>query len=198
MANFRQHSALPIALATAFPILILAAAPVAAKHGVRSIEVGPIWNQMDAERKCPDAARRAGGTWTGDWRTTRPGMSECDIAGGRAGGGGGKHDGWVEAGPIWNQMDAERKCPDATRRAGGAWNGQWRTTRPGEMSECELAGGRGGGGGKRETWIEAGPIWNNLDADRKCPQVAQSVGGKWTGQWKTTRFGQMSVCEVKR
>jgi rubredoxin len=193
MANLQHRRSMSLA---ALPILIFAAGPAPAKSGVRSIEVGPIWNQFDAERKCPDAARRAGGSWTGDWRTTRPGMSECDIAGGRGGGGSSKHYGWVEAGPIWNQMDAERKCPDAARRAGGVWDGQWRTTRPGEMSECELSGGRGGG--KREGWVEAGPIWNMLDADRKCPQVAQAAGGKWTGQWKTTRPGQMSVCEVER
>jgi hypothetical protein len=48
-------------------------------HGKRSIGVGPIWNQIDAQRKCPDAARKEGGTWTGDWRTTGPGQSECDI-----------------------------------------------------------------------------------------------------------------------
>jgi hypothetical protein len=102
----------------------------------------------------------------------------------------------IEVGPIWNQMDAERKCPQAASRAGGRWTGQWRTTRPGQMSVCEIAGGQGGGG--RDRWVEAGPIWNQSDADQKCPKVARSVGGKWTGQWKTTRPGQMSVCEVKR
>lgn len=133
MANLQHRRSMSLA---ALPILILAAGPAPAKSGVRSIEVGPIWNQFDAERKCPDAARKAGGTWTGDWRTTRPGMSECDIAGDR--GGGGKHERWVEAGPIWNMLDADRKCPQVAQAAGGKWTGQWKTTRPGQMSVCEV------------------------------------------------------------
>ena len=136
MAIFRHRFARSIGFAAALPILLLAAAPAAAKPGVRAVEVGPIWNQMDADRKCPDAARKAGGSWTGDWRTTRPGMSECDISGGR--GGGGNRDGWVDAGPIWNQIDADRKCPQVAKSAGGKWTGQWKTTRPGQMSVCEI------------------------------------------------------------
>ena len=197
MAKFHHRISLPIGFAAALPFLLLAAVPTSAKSGVRSIEVGPIWNQMDAERKCPDAARKAGGTWTGDWRTTRPGMSECDIAGGGAGGG--KREGWVDAGPIWNQLDADRTCEQLAKSVGGNWTGQWKTTRPGQMSVCEITRGRGGGGGGgRGGWVDAGPIWNQFDADRKCPQVARDVGGRWTGQWKTTRPGQMSVCEVKK
>lgn len=44
----------------------------------------------------------------------------------------------VEAGPIWSQSDAERKCPEVATANGGTWNGQWRTTVPGKMSVCEL------------------------------------------------------------
>ena len=135
MGIFHHRIARSVGFAAALPILILAAAPATAKPGVRAVEVGPIWNQMDAQRKCPDAARKAGGSWTGDWRTTRPGMSECDIAGGR---GGGNRDGWVDAGPIWNQIDADRKCPQVAKSAGGKWTGQWKTTRPGQMSVCEV------------------------------------------------------------
>jgi len=40
----------------------------------------------------------------------------------------------VEAGPLWNDADAARKCP--TVCAGTAWSGQWRTTVPGRMSVC--------------------------------------------------------------
>ena len=58
----------------------LTSAPASARQGGKSIDVGPIWYQMDADRKCPEAARKAGWTWTGQWRNTRPGqMSECDI-----------------------------------------------------------------------------------------------------------------------
>ncbi len=156
MIAIRFWTALPVLCAAIPAALFLAPTSAAAKHGVKSVEVGPIWNQMDADRKCPKAAHNSGGTWTGHWRTTRPGqMSECDITM--------SHSGWdhhemsysgwdhhgdqghrdhreksVEVGPIWNQMDAERKCPEAARKAGGTWNGQWRTTRPGQMSECDI------------------------------------------------------------
>jgi len=112
-----------------------------------------------------------------------------------------KHgDRWVDAGPIWNQFDADRKCPNVARDVGGKWTGEWKTTHPGRSSVCEIAGGRGGGGGGgvKDRWAEAGPIWNDFDANRKCPDVARKAGGKWTGQWKTTQPGRMSVCEVKR
>jgi len=45
--------------------------------------------------------------------------------------------------------------------------------------------------------INAGPIWNQQDAQRKCPAVAASHGGEWTGQWRTTIQGKMSVCEIR-
>jgi rubredoxin len=144
MIAIRRGIALSIVCAAAPAALLLSSTPAAAKHGVKSIEVGPIWNNMDAQHKCPKAAAREGGTWTGDWRTTRPGMSECDIKFDRSGWdhhGGGWHGDKkreVEAGPIWNQMDADRKCPEVARKEGGTWTGQWRTTRPGMMSVCEI------------------------------------------------------------
>lgn len=45
--------------------------------------------------------------------------------------------------------------------------------------------------------VNAGPIWNQQDAQRKCPAVAASQGGEWTGQWRTTVQGKMSVCEIR-
>lgn len=131
---FRLRTRLSILVGAATSAaLFLGSTPAAAKD--RMVEVGPIWNQMDAERKCPEAARKAGGTWTGQWRTTQVGrMSVCEIKGG-SGGGGGKT---VEVGPIWNQLDAERKCAEAARKAGATWTGQWRTTVPGRMSECDI------------------------------------------------------------
>nr|WP_254305725.1 mannan-binding lectin [Sphingopyxis sp. BSNA05] len=45
--------------------------------------------------------------------------------------------------------------------------------------------------------VNAGPIWNQQDARRKCPAVAASQGGEWTGQWRTTVQGKMSVCEIR-
>ncbi len=135
MTGSRLLSALIVCAAPA--ALLLSSVPAEARHGFRDVEVGPIWNDMDAQRKCPKAARDLGGTWTGQWHTTRPGqMSVCEIAGAKSGRG--NKDRWLEAGPIWNQFDAERKCPDVARRAGAKWTGQWKTTRPGQMSVCEV------------------------------------------------------------
>ncbi len=45
--------------------------------------------------------------------------------------------------------------------------------------------------------INAGPIWNQPDAQQKCPRVCGQAGGQWTGHWRTTQMGQMSVCNCQ-
>jgi hypothetical protein len=42
--------------------------------------------------------------------------------------------------------------------------------------------------------IKAGPIWNEGDAAKKCPNVCAHVGKPWSGLWRTTVWGTMSVC----
>lgn len=42
------------------------------------------------------------------------------------------------------------------------------------------------------TDVPAGPIWNNADAQTKCPGVCGASG--WSGAWHTTVPGAMSVC----
>ena len=44
------------------------------------------------------------------------------------------------------------------------------------------------------TDIQAGPIWDNGDAQLKCPAVCGAVDGSWNGNWTTTILGEMSVC----
>ncbi|PSB55186.1 mannan-binding lectin [Chamaesiphon polymorphus] len=46
--------------------------------------------------------------------------------------------------------------------------------------------------------IKAGPIWNNEDAQVKCPVAAAAVGGEWNGQWRTTIWGKESVCGITK
>ena len=46
--------------------------------------------------------------------------------------------------------------------------------------------------------VEAGPIWDQPDAEQKCSALSRSTGEVWTGQWRTTIQGQMSVCELAR
>ena len=102
----------------------------------------------------------------------------------------------VQAGPIWNQSDAQAKCPNLARQNGGTWTGNWRTTVPGRMSVCEV---RLTSPNERSVVkeIDAGPIWSQSDAQRKCPSVASANRGTWTGNWRTTVPGKMSVCEVR-
>ena len=48
--------------------------------------------------------------------------------------------------------------------------------------------------GSRPGDYEAGPIWNTLDAQKKCPSVCTAAKLKWSNQWRTTVAGQQSVC----
>jgi len=45
----------------------------------------------------------------------------------------------INAGPIWNTTDAQRKCPATCSDAQMQWNGDWRTI--GSTSECDCTGG---------------------------------------------------------
>ncbi|WP_263143800.1 mannan-binding lectin [Pseudomonas sp. RIT-PI-AD] len=45
----------------------------------------------------------------------------------------------------------------------------------------------------KATDVQAGPIWNNDDAQQKCVQTCKDKGG-WNGNWTTTVQGRMSVC----
>lgn len=97
-----------------------------------------------------------------------------------------------EAGPIWNNGDANNKCPRVCAPLG--WGGVWRTTVPGRMSVCDCQAAPPPPPAGKVT-REAGPIWNNGDANNKCPRVCAPT--RWTGQWWTTQPGRMSVCECQ-
>lgn len=101
----------------------------------------------------------------------------------------------IPVGPIWNNEDAKTKCPIACAAHLGEWNGQWTTVVEGEMSVCGCTYTVGGSGSSEYTMdVLAGPIWNNDDAQTKCPIVCASYGGTWNGQWTTVVPGKMSVC----
>ena len=87
----------------------------------------------------------------------------------------------IEAGPIWSNDDAQKKCPSICSSL--RWNGQWTTTQWNAMSVCGTTAGVG---------IPIGPIWNNDDARNKCQ--AQLSRMSWSGHWRTTRWNEMSVC----
>ncbi len=143
-------------------IAILWGAPAQAKSKADKlrIDVGPIWNQADAESKCRKAARKAGGEWTGEWTTIVPNQSSICVVKKTSGGGSslrwaepikpaGGPSGpkveklssgkWsVEAGPIHADIEAKMKCPRAVGSVGGKWTGAWWTTQMGRMSVCEF------------------------------------------------------------
>ncbi len=91
----------------------------------------------------------------------------------------------VGAGPIFNQQEADAKCPKTCASFGG-WNNQWKTVIQNQLSVCGCKG--------NAVDIEAGPIFNQGQAEKICPTVAKGVNGAWNGQWKTTVEGKMSVC----
>lgn len=95
----------------------------------------------------------------------------------------------IEAGPIWNQQDAQMKCPLVAAKWQGKWTGHWWTTVQGKMSVCQIAN-------IPKKAVEVGPIWNQADAQKKCPSIAAAEQAKWTGHWWTTVQGKMSVCEL--
>ncbi len=41
---------------------------------------------------------------------------------------------------------------------------------------------------------EAGPIWNQKDAEKKCPLACQADNSTWNGEWTTTVENVQSVC----
>ena len=111
---------------------------------------------------------------------------------------------WKDAGPIFNQADATSKCPTTCENWGRQWNGQWRTIDNGATSICQC---------KRhhhsrhhyyphhfshKHWLNAGPIWNQSDAQNKCQSTCQTAQQQWTGQWRTIDNGATSVCQCQR
>ncbi|MCC5628817.1 mannan-binding lectin [Nostoc sphaeroides CHAB 2801] len=101
----------------------------------------------------------------------------------------------VNAGPIWNNDDAQIKCPVVAAVYGTQWTGRWTTTIWNKMSVCDL--------NLSSlpviylpTDVKAGPIWSNNDAQFKCPVAATAANGVWNGGWTTTVWGLMSVCRV--
>ncbi len=104
------------------------------------------------------------------------------------------------AGPIWNDMDAKGKCPRVCQQNGDArWTGQWHTLTGTATSVCDCEGGASPSFPLTQgQWKEAGPLFNQFDAQNKCPGVCQQAGGgAWDGNWKTTQPGRMSVCSCK-
>lgn len=52
---------------------------IASSGSVVQIDAGPIWNNDDAQGKCPATCGRNRMAWTGDWRTVGFNRSTCDC-----------------------------------------------------------------------------------------------------------------------
>lgn len=89
---------------------------------------------------------------------------------------------------LYRITDVDPRRPRGWGDNGGWGEGGW--GRP---------GGRPGGGWGRDRVenVEVGPIWNQSDAEGKCRRKARELGAEWTGQWRTTVQGRMSVCEIR-
>lgn len=53
---------------------------VVAGGPVARVNAGPIWNNDDAQGKCPNVCASVNMGWTSGWRTTSVNQSECDCA----------------------------------------------------------------------------------------------------------------------
>ena len=101
----------------------------------------------------------------------------------------------IPAGPIWNDEDGKEKGPIVAAAHLGEFDGNWRTVVPNQMSTVDvILDSEQTGSSEYTTDVLAGPIWNQEDAEKKCPVVCASYGGTWNGQWKTVVSGKMSVC----
>lgn len=103
----------------------------------------------------------------------------------------------INAGPIWNQRDANYKCPSVCAARNRTWTGNWVTTDPGRMSVCKCKRRDVRYKKHHSLNINAGPIWNQGDANYKCPRVCTSVRKRWNGEWETTVPGRMSICKCR-
>lgn len=185
-----------VSLAAAIACFVSAAAHAEEPSGAsREISTSFIWFESEAAQKCNAAAEAENARWTGKWRTSEPGRTSLcevvDLPPSRQARSRGRVR-QVEVGPIWNQEDADVKCPRAAAQEGGRWTGHWRTTQPAVMSVCDIEYEPE----RRARDVEAGPIWNDADARVKCPVAAYAVRGVWTGEWRTVAQGEMSVCRI--
>ncbi|MBL8905722.1 MAG: mannan-binding lectin [Rhizobiales bacterium] len=116
------------------------------------------------------------------------------------------HADWEKAGPIWNNIDAQRKCPQTC--SPGKWDGNWKTTDPGKMSVCSCMGKpknpksaqetqsrvkpqKVAAGKKSKGGVRAGSIWTDMMAEDRCPKVCGPR--EWDGRWSYVDINN-SIC----
>ncbi len=183
---------------------------------VRNVKAGAIWDGDHAERKCPVVARNAKGTWTQRWNKTGPGNeSVCEVRFSNLSPAptvpvptqtpSNTRTRNVAAGPIWDDRQAEDKCPVIAANNKAKWTGNWTKTGPGNTSVCEISVvvptnttqapvNQFNSPTTRE--VAAGGIWDQTQANRKCPVIAANNKAKWTGRWRKINAKNDAVCEI--
>jgi len=58
-------------------------------------------------------------------------------------------------------------------------------------------GAAGGDGAGTFRGVEGGAIASQGDADRRCPDAASAVNGKWTGQWRQGQGAYPGLCLIR-
>ena len=197
--------------------------PTKADRRTREVSAGNLQNQWRANKKCKRIAEEANGTWTGKWRQSTnklEGACEIRFSGKRkqqqapAAPTSIVRD--ADAGPIWDQAHANRKCPLIATNNKGVWTGNWRKVGANNQSVCQIrVESNGKPVVKSETTyvplpkptpaapvsnvreIFAGPIWDQAQANKKCQLVAANNKGVWTGKWRKTGPNHNSLCSVR-
>ena len=83
---------------------------------------------------------------------------------------------------------ASRKQGQSFQSSSGFWNNS--PVRYG-------VGATGGNGAGTLRGVEGGMIASQSDADRRCPEAATAVNGKWTGQWRQGQGGYPGLCLIR-
>ncbi|MGB1311654.1 MAG: mannan-binding protein [Leucothrix sp.] len=95
----------------------------------------------------------------------------------------------LEAGPIANDAEAQKKCTYLARQNRARWTGQWWSIASGDMAVCELE--------VLVRDINAGrQLSNKQEATSVCPTLAQKYRARWTGQYRTDSHTRQSVCQL--
>jgi len=104
----------------------------------------------------------------------------------------------IPAGPLWSNDDAQAKGPKIAAAHQGTFTGTWRTVVENQMSEIEVElPVKPTGSNYYKTFVLAGPLWSNDEAQEVGPSIAASYGAEFTGEWKTIVENVMSVIEIK-
>ena len=200
------------------PVVKIIAPPKPAPRQGKLISVNAqqLWNQQHANQRCPQIAKEKGGRWTGKWSTktaNSPSFCQIEIKPRMA-----IQPARpmyktikVQAGKIWNQPHANKRCLQLAQQNKGTWTKRWSSV--GERSSCEIKilvkpvtpkvvpvqpvvkQTRHDRNNVRE--VSAGGIWDAKQANRKCPLIAQQTNGTWTGKWRKVAANNAAVCEVR-